>query len=73
MEGIAEEAPDLIFLDLRMPVLDGHGVLARLRAVAEEGDYLPVVVLTADATRPTRDGALAGGAHDYLTKPYDSG
>ena len=37
------------------------------------GGYLPVLVLTADATRSSRDEALSSGAHDYLTKPFDPG
>lgn len=73
LAAIAEREPDLILLDLRMPVLDGMSVLRRLRAAEQTDAYLPVLVLTADATRASRDQALSSGAHDYLTKPFDTG
>lgn len=62
--------PDLVILDLRMPELDGHQVLAQVVRFAG-GSYLPVLVLTADASKESRDRALAEGARDYLTKPLD--
>lgn len=62
--------PDLVLLDLHMPHVDGHDVLAQIRAYAA-GTYLPVLVLTADTTRESRERALAGGARDFLTKPFD--
>jgi EAL domain-containing protein (putative c-di-GMP-specific phosphodiesterase class I) len=54
-----------------MPIVDGLTVLQSLHADASAGRYLPVLVLTADATRGSRDQALSSGAHDYLTKPFD--
>ena len=63
--------PDLLLLDLRMPGMDGFEVMDRLRS-AGEGDYLPILVLTADVTRATRIRALEAGAKDFLTKPLDS-
>lgn len=61
----------LVLLDLHMPHLDGFGVLAGLQAALDAESFVPVVVLTADATPETRDRALAAGATDYLTKPFD--
>jgi EAL domain-containing protein (putative c-di-GMP-specific phosphodiesterase class I)/DNA-binding response OmpR family regulator len=69
--AIAEKEPDLVLLDLRMPVIDGMSVLKRLPAASDGDGYLPILVLTADATRASRDQALSSGAHDYLTKPFD--
>ena len=63
--------PDLILLDLVMPHIDGFKVMELLREVVPHDLYLPVLVLTADATRETRRRALAGGARDFLTKPLD--
>jgi signal transduction histidine kinase len=63
--------PDLVLLDLHMPHRDGFEVLADLRARVPAGEYLPVLVLTADATARARERALAGGAHDYVLKPFD--
>lgn len=63
--------PDLILLDLMMPVLDGFAVLDQLAHHIGPNEYLPVLVLTADATIATRRKALALGAKDFLTKPFD--
>ena len=72
LAGVADCEPDLILLDLQMPVVDGFAVLQQLRASkTERHGYLPVLVLTADGTHGSRDQALASGAHDYLTKPFD--
>lgn len=58
---------DLMVLDAMMPVLSGPEVL---RALADEGSALPVVMLTARKGRDDVLGALAGGARDYVTKPF---
>ena len=63
--------PDLVLLDLLMPHLDGYEVMRRLRARVPAGSYLPILVLTADATHEARRKALAQGASDFLTKPFD--
>lgn len=63
--------PDIILLDLMMPHLDGFGVLDELKLSAFVDDYLPVLMLTADANPQTRRTALAGGAKDFLLKPFD--
>ncbi len=73
-EGVAEyarEVPDLLLLDLHMPHLDGFAVLERL-APLRQGDYLPTLVLTADANPDTKRRALSAGANDFLTKPFDA-
>ena len=66
-----EFAPDLILLDLMMPHLDGIAVLGQLATEVPADTYLPVLVLTADATLEARRKALAAGAHDFLTKPFE--
>jgi putative two-component system response regulator len=63
--------PDLILLDLLMPHLDGFAVMELLHSEVPIDSYLPILVLTADATPETRSRALAGGARDFLTKPLD--
>lgn len=70
LAAIADQEPDLILLDLQMPIVDGFAVLEAL-GTAHPGRYLPVLVLTADATHGARDQALSSGANDYLTKPFD--
>lgn len=61
--------PDLVVLDLLMPEIDGFGVLESLQEHLSEDDYLPILILTSDASRESRRRALAAGAKDFLTKP----
>jgi putative two-component system response regulator len=63
--------PDLVVLDLLMPHMDGFQVLRHVTASLPPGTYLPVLVLTADATLETRRRALEHGATDFLIKPFD--
>jgi putative two-component system response regulator len=62
--------PDLILLDINMPWLDGYQVMAQLRAL---GDPLlpPIVILTAQNDREFLIKALAEGARDFISKPFD--
>jgi EAL domain-containing protein (putative c-di-GMP-specific phosphodiesterase class I)/CheY-like chemotaxis protein len=63
--------PDLILLDLHMPHLDGVAVLEQLGIVVPNGSFTPVLVLTADATLQAKQRALAAGAKDFVTKPFE--
>lgn len=63
--------PDLVLLDLHMPRVTGFEVLEGLDEAIADDDHVPVIVLTADVTDDARDRALALGATDYLTKPFD--
>jgi two-component system KDP operon response regulator KdpE len=60
------EAPDLILLDVMMPVMDGLTCLGRLRAFSD----LPVILLTANGEERDKVQGLDLGADDYLTKPF---
>lgn len=64
--------PDLIILDLVMPYMDGYQVMEQMRSHLGEQTYLPILVLTADLTQEAKRRALAGGATDFLTKPFDA-
>ena len=64
--------PDLVLLDLHMPHIDGFTILTQLEEAKIETSYLPVLVLTADATKETRQRALSMGAKDFLPKPFDA-
>jgi two-component system sensor histidine kinase/response regulator len=70
LELALRHKPDLILLDVHLPDIGGAEVLARLRAQQPTRD-IPVVVLSADATKSQIDRLLAAGANDYLTKPLD--
>jgi EAL domain-containing protein (putative c-di-GMP-specific phosphodiesterase class I)/CheY-like chemotaxis protein len=63
--------PDLILLDLHMPHLDGIAVLEALAAVIPAESYTPILVLTADTTLEAKQRALAAGAKDFVTKPFE--
>jgi putative two-component system response regulator len=64
--------PDLILLDLHMPYRDGFQIMEDLRPLIPLTAYVPILVLTADATPETKRRALAAGAKDFLTKPFDA-
>lgn len=61
--------PDLILLDLIMPQMDGFAVLETLRSSDDPESFLPIVVLTADASEEAKERALELGATDFLVKP----
>lgn len=67
-----QSRPDLILLDLMMPYLDGHQVMEQLKTVIPPHSFVPIVVLTADITPQAKRRALAGGAKDFLSKPFDA-
>jgi two-component system alkaline phosphatase synthesis response regulator PhoP len=75
LEAVKEEKPDIIVLDVMMPVMDGHAACAALKKDPETKD-IPVILLTAVADRVTtskyshRD-MLESEAEDYMPKPVD--
>ncbi|MCU0650285.1 MAG: PAS domain S-box protein [Gemmatimonadaceae bacterium] len=70
LELARQHRPDLVLLDLHLPDISGEDVLRRLRADARTA-AIPVVVVSADATRSSLDRLHAAGADAYLTKPLD--
>ena len=66
-----ENPPDLLMLDLMMPHLDGYAVLEALRAAWGPDNSIPILVLTADASRAACRRALSLGASDFVNKPID--
>jgi signal transduction histidine kinase len=69
LDVLANEAPDLILLDLMMPEMDGFTVCQRIRACPQWG-AIPIIVLTALETPADYVRALDSGADDFLTKPF---
>lgn len=67
----SETTPDLVLLDLNMPTLSGFDVMELLRPWLDGSTPVPVIMLTADTSTATKRQALAAGASDFLTKPFD--
>ncbi|HUX04510.1 MAG TPA: EAL domain-containing response regulator [Acidimicrobiales bacterium] len=68
---VLEHSPDLVMLDLHMPHLDGFQLLDIITRYAA-GQFLPIIVLTADTTEEALVRSLDLGAHDFLIKPLDA-
>jgi len=66
-----QDHPDLLLLDISMPVLDGFATVRRIRENAQLS-ALPVVAVTAYAMRGDREKILSSGFDGYLSKPVDS-
>ncbi len=70
VERARDERPDLILMDLSLPLLDGLAATRRIRAYAELRET-PVVAVSAHDTADFHAEALAAGCNEYLTKPID--
>lgn len=69
LQRIGDDLPDLVVLDVMMPVLDGWGVLDQL---ATRSGAPPVVVVSAKSAQDDIDRAMATGAAAYLRKPFNA-
>jgi len=72
LQKIAETQPDILLLDLDMPVLDGFGTVHEVRANPSVSS-LPVLAVTAYAMRGDREKILESGFDGYLSKPINPG
>jgi CheY-like chemotaxis protein len=68
VEMALAENPDVVLMDIQMPVMDGHEATKSLRT---QGFAKPIVALTAHAMKEERDRCFASGCTDYLTKPLE--
>ena len=69
VEAAAKELLDLIFMDLKMPVVDGWEAARRIRAMEGAAREVPIIALTAYALIGDEEKALAAGCDDFIAKP----
>jgi putative two-component system response regulator len=68
-----EYLPDIVLLDMHMPQMDGVEVLRHMQQLLPPGEFVPMLMLTGDMSASVRREALAGGAIDFITKPFQVG
>ena len=70
IEALKEELPDLVLMDLQMPEIDGYEATEMIRKQFPQLQKIPIIALTASATRDVKDKAIAAGLDDFVTKPF---
>ncbi len=70
LRTVEREKPDIVLLDLMMPLLDGFQVAARMRANPAMAD-IPIVAVSALARPGDREAAIEAGCDDFVRKPFD--
>lgn len=70
VETARREKPDLILMDLSLPVLSGWDAASRLKAAADTAT-IPIIALSAHALQGEREKAIAAGCDEFETKPVD--
>ena len=70
LDSAQKEKPDLILLDLRLPIIDGYEVCRRLKT-DQELKHIPVILLTASSAGKIAEKTKEFKADDYLIKPFD--
>ena len=71
LEKAAKERPDVIISDIKMPGIDGYGLIRRIRQMEGSAD-VPAIALTGLSAPADRDKALAAGFNACLTKPVEA-
>ena len=69
LDAVAEQRPDLILMDIQLPVIDGYEATRRIKANPAL-KHIPIIVVTSYALSGDEDKARAAGCDAYVTKPY---
>ena len=70
IELLKTKTPQLIFMDVNMPVMDGFTATELIRCLPDPTGNIPVIALTADAMKEDRERCIASGMNDYISKPF---
>jgi len=70
VDAWAEWKPDIVWMDIRMPILDGYDATRAIRAAEGEAEHTVVIALTASVFEHDRAQILAAGCDDFVSKPY---
>jgi two-component system cell cycle response regulator DivK len=65
------EKPDLVLMDIGLPLLDGYDATRGIRAGEAPGTHIPIIALTAHALQSDREKAFEAGCDDFETKPVE--
>lgn len=71
VELFNRESPDLVWMDMRMPVMDGYEAVRQIRQ-SSGGDTVPIIAITASAFNEQRHEIMAAGCNDMVTKPFQT-
>ena len=69
--AVRRKLPDVVLMDIHMPIMDGYEATAGIRGLGAGGRDLPILATTADALEGDRDRALRAGMNDHLVKPVE--
>jgi len=70
LEALPHYEPQLIFMDVNMPEIDGYTTTRLIRKLQEPHCSIPIIALTADAMKGDREKCLEAGMNNYISKPF---
>jgi CheY-like chemotaxis protein len=70
LELLQQQDPQLIFMDVNMPEMDGFTTTRLIRQLPEPYSLIPVIALTADAMQGDKEKCIEAGMNDYISKPF---